>query len=79
MPFEKNLTYRIYNQSGIVVDESWISVDGDYGGPGAFVKSIDIPTMTAPGILRIEVREESVVDDALIVSASAEVNFTGGS
>ena len=27
MPFEKNLTYRIYNQAGIVVDQSWISVE----------------------------------------------------
>lgn len=79
MPFEKNLTYRIYNQAGTVIDQSWISVDGDYGGPGAFTKSIDIPGTTAPGLLRIEVRKESVVDGALIVSTSVQVYFTGSS
>ena len=78
LPFEKNLTYRIYNQAGIVIDQSWISVDGDYGGPGTFIRSIDIPGTTAPGPLRIEVRDESVVDGALIVSTSVEVYFTGG-
>ena len=79
MPFEKNLTYRIYNQAGTVIDQSWISVEGEYGGSGTFTKSIDIPAATAPGLLRIEVREESVVDGALIGSTSAEVSFTGAS
>ncbi len=77
LPFEKNLTYRIYNQAGTVIDQSWISVEGDYGGPGTFTKSIDIPATTAPGPLRIEVRDESVIDGALIVSTSVQVHFTG--
>ncbi len=77
LPFEKNLTYRIYNQAGSVIDQSWISVEGDYGGPGAFTKSIDIPATAAPGPLRIEVRDESVIDGTLIVSTSVEVHFTG--
>ena len=77
MPFEKNLTYRIYTQAGTVIDQGWISVDGDYGGPGTFTKSIDIPETTAPGLLRLEVRDESVVDGALIGSTSVEVYFTG--
>ena len=79
MPFEKNLTYRIYTQAGTVIDQSWILVDGDYGGPGTFTKSIEVPSATAPGLLRIEVRDESVVDGALIGSTSVEVFFTGGS
>ncbi|MYD93674.1 MAG: hypothetical protein F4Y02_08275 [Chloroflexi bacterium] len=79
MPFEKNLTYRIYTQAGTLIDQSWISVDGDYGGPGTFTRSIDLPATTAPGPLRIEVRDESVVDGALIGSTSVEVFFTGGS
>lgn len=78
MPFEKNLTYRIYNQAGTVIDQSWISVEGDYGGPGTFTRSIEIPATTAPGLLRIEVRDDSVVDGALIGSTSVEVRFTGG-
>lgn len=77
LPFEKNLTYRIYNQAGTVIDQSWISVDGDYGGPGTFTKSIDLPATTAPGLLRLEVRDESVIDGALIGSTSVEVYFTG--
>jgi hypothetical protein len=77
MPFEKNLTYRIYNQAGIVVGVSWISVEGEYGGPGTFAKSIAITGTNAPGRLRIEVREESVVDGALIVSTWVEVFFVG--
>ena len=79
LPFEKNLTYRIYNQAGTVIAQSWILVDGDYGGPGTFTRSIDIPATTAPGHLRIEVRDESVVDGALIGSTSVEVYFTGAS
>jgi hypothetical protein len=79
MPFENNLTYRIYDQAGTVIDQSWISVEGDYGGPGAFTRSIDIPATTGPGLLRIEVRDESVIDGALIVSTSVEVYFAGGS
>lgn len=78
MPFEKNLTYRIYNPAGTVIDQSWISVEGDYGGPGTFTKSIDIPATTAPGLLRIEVRDESVIDGAVIGTTSVEVYFTGG-
>ena len=78
MPFEKNLTYRIYNQAGTVVGEVGCSVDGDYGGPGTFAKSIAITGTNAPGPIRIEVREESVVDGALIGSTSVEVYFTGG-
>ena len=79
LPFEKNLTYRIYTQAGTVVDQSWISVDGDYGGPGTFTKSIAIPATTAPGLLRLEVRDESVIDGALIGSTSVEVYFAGSS
>ena len=60
-----------------MIDQSWISVDGDYGGPGTFTKSIDIPATTAPGLLRIEVRDESVVDGALLGSTSVEIDFTG--
>jgi len=78
MPFEKNLTYRIYNQAGTVIDQSWISVDGDYGGPGTFTRSIEISGTAAPGPLRIEVRDESVIDGALIGSTSVEVYFAGG-
>jgi hypothetical protein len=77
LPFEKNLTYRIYDSAGAVVDESYISVVGEYGGPGTFAKSIELPAVDNPGTHRVEVREESAVDGALIVSTSVEVQFAG--
>ena len=78
MPFEKNLTYRLYDQAGNIVGESYISVEGDYDGPGTFVKSIPLTGIYAAGPVRIEVREESVVDGALTVSTSVTVFFAGG-
>ena len=78
MPFEKNLTYRIYDQTGTMVGESYIPVEGDYDGPGTFVKSIPLTGIYASGPVRIEVREESVVDGALIASTSVTVFFAGG-
>ena len=78
MPFEKNLTYHIYDQAGIMVAESYITVEGDYDGPGTFAKSIPLTGIYANGPVRIEVREESVVDGALIVSTSVNVSFAGG-
>ena len=77
MPFEKNLTYRVYDLTGAVVAEGYISVEGEYGGPGAFAKSIDLWGIGRPGVLRVEVRNESPVDGALIASASVEVYFAG--
>ena len=77
MPFEKNLSYRIYNQAGIVVGEGYITVEGDYDGPGTFAKSIAITGITAAGPIRIEIVEASVIDGSLIVSTWVEVFFAG--
>ena len=78
MPFEKNLSYRIYNEAGTVVGASYMHLEGDYDGPGTFAESIAVTGTTAPGPLRIEVAEGSVVDGSLIVSTSVEVWFAGG-
>ena len=78
LPFEKNLSYRIYDSGGAVVAESYITVEGEYGGEGVFSKSIDLGSIDGPGHLRVEVREESPVDGALIASATVEVYFVGG-
>ena len=78
MPFEKNLSYRIYNQAGAIVGEGAMLLEGRFDGPGTFAESIAITGTTAPGPLRIEVVEESVVDGSLIVSTSVEVWFVGG-
>ena len=78
MPFEKNLSYRIYNETGTIVGEGAMLLEGRFDGPGTFAESIAITGTTAPGPLRIEVVEESVVDGSLIVSTSVEVWFVGG-
>jgi len=78
MPFEKNLTYRIYDAAGTVVGESYITAEGDYDGPGTFARSIAVTGSTAPGRLRIEVRDVSEADGSLFVSTWVEVWFTGG-
>ena len=78
MPFEKNLSYRIYNQAGTIVGEGAMLLEGAFDGPGTFAESIAVTGTTAPGPLRIEVAEESVVDGSLIVSTSVEVWFAGG-
>ena len=77
MPFEKNLSYRIYNQAGTVVGEGAMTLEGDYGGPGTFAKSIAITGVYAAGPIRIEIVEASVIDGSLIVSTSVEVFFAG--
>ena len=78
MPFEKNLSYRIYNQAGTIVGEGAMLLEGPFDGPGTFAESIAVTGTTAPGPLRIEVAEESVVDGSLIVSTSVKVWFAGG-
>ena len=79
MPFEKNLSYRIYNQAGAIVGDGAMTLEGRFDGPGTFAESIAITGTTAPGPLRIEVVEASPVDGSLVVSTSVEVWFVGGS
>ena len=78
LPFEKNLTYRLYDRAGQVVGDGYITVQGQYGGPGTFAKSIDLREIDALGLIRVEVREESPVDGALISSTSVQVRIAGG-
>lgn len=78
LPFEKNLTYRLYDRSGAVVGDGYITVQGQYGGPGTFAKSIDLREIDVRGLIRVEIRNESPVDGALIVSTSVEVRIAGG-
>ena len=77
LPFEKNLSYRLYDRAGANVGEGYITVQGEFGGPGTFAKSVELPEIIAPRFIRVEIREESPVDGALIVSTSAEFYFAG--
>ncbi len=77
MPFEKNLSYRIYNRAGTVVGEGAMLLEGAFDGPGTFAESIAITGITAAGPIRIEIVEASVIDGSLIVSTWVEVFFAG--
>ena len=79
VPFENNLTYRVYSDGGVVIDRGWIMVEGDLGAHGTFAKSITLATAHAAGLVRIEVRDVSEADGSLFTSTTVQVFFTGGS
>ena len=77
VPFENNLTYRIYNDGGVVIDQGWIMVEGDPGARGTFSKSITLASAHATDPVRIEVRDVSEADGSLFTSTTVQVFFTG--
>ena len=79
VPFESNLTYRVYSDGGVVIDRGWIMAEGDLGAHGTFAKSITLATAHAAGPVRIEVRDVSEADGSLFTSTTVQVFFTGGS
>lgn len=76
-PFENNLTYRVYSEGGVVIDRSWIMVEGDLGEPGTFAKSITLANTLAAGPIRIEVRDVNEADGSLFTSTTVQVFATG--
>ena len=56
VPFENNLTYRVYSEGGAAIGRGWITVEGDLGERGTFAKSITLPSTQASGPVRIEIR-----------------------
>ena len=77
VPFENNLTYRVYSEGGVVIERGWIMVEGDLGDPGTFAKSITLANARAAGPVRIEVRDDSEADGSLFTSTTVQVFFTG--
>ena len=75
-PSAETLAYLVYDARGGVIGTGNLPVDGYGDQPGTFAAPVEF-IATAPGPLRIEVRDESVIDGALIVSTSVEVHFTG--
>ena len=78
VPFENNLTYRVYSDGGALIDRGWIMVEGDLGERGAFARSITIPSIHTVGALRIEVRDVSEADGSLFTSTTVQVFLIGG-
>ena len=78
VPFENNLTYRVYSEGGAVMDRCWITVEGDLGERGTFAKSITLPSTRASGPVRIEVRDVNEADGSLFASTTVQVLFAGG-
>ena len=77
VPFENNLTYRVYSEGGVVIERGWIMVDGDLGEAGTFAKSIILANARAAGPVRIEVRDVSEADGSLFTSTTVQVLSTG--
>ena len=77
VPFENNLTYRVYSEGGVVIERGWITVEGDLGTQGTFAKSITLTNARAAGPVRIEVRDVSEADGSLFTSTTVQVLSTG--
>ena len=76
VPFENNLTYRVYSEAGAVIEREWIMVEGDLGEAGTFAKSITLASAPAAGPVRIEVRDVNEADGSLFTSTTVQVLFT---
>ncbi len=76
VPFENNLTYRVYSEGGVVIERGWIMVEGDLGDHGTFAKSITLASAHAAGPVRIEVRDVNEADGSLFTSTTVQVFFT---
>ena len=73
VPFENNLTYRVYSEGGVVSDRGWIMVEDDLGDRGTFAKSITLASTHAAGPVRIEVRDVNEADGTLFASTTVQV------
>ena len=76
VPFENNLTYRVYSEAGAVIERGWIMVEGDLGETGTFAKSITLASAPAAGPVRIEVRDVNEADGSLFTSTTVQVLST---
>ena len=76
VPFENNLTYRVYNEGGVVIERGWITVERDLGDHGTFAKSITLASAPAAGPVRIEVRDVNEADGSLFTSTTVQVLST---
>ena len=76
VPFENNLTYRVYSEGGAVIDRGWIMVEGDLRAHGTFAKSITLASAHAAGPVRIEVRDVDQADGSLFTSTTVQVFYT---
>ena len=72
VPFENNLTYRVYSEGGAVIDRGWIMVEGELGERGTFAKSITLAGTQVAGPVRIEVRDVSEADGSLFASTTVQ-------
>ena len=72
-PFENNLTYRVYSEGGMVIDQGWIMVEGALGARGTFAKSITLPSAQPAGPVRIEFRDDNEADGSLFASTTVQV------
>ena len=73
VPFENNLTYRVYSEGGVVIDRGWIMVQGDLGERGTFAKSIALAGSMPPAQFASRCGTVSEADGSLFASTTVQV------
>ena len=74
-PFENNLAYRFYDETGAMVFEGPFPVKSDaLGGPATFDNNIPLPTgISAGSTIRLELAELSMADGTYLCSSSVNL------
>ena len=73
-PFENNLAYRIYDASGNELAAGPFMVNADtMGGPGTFDNVIDLSTIPAGLVVRLELQDLSMADGSTLAMDLVEL------
>jgi hypothetical protein len=77
VPFERNLSYQVYDAEGRRIGSGPITVSGDFGGPGVFSGTVQFPTGVR-GAGRIEITDLSAENGFVLARAVINVNLGSG-
>jgi len=73
-PFENNLRYRFYDESGSLLNEGAFKVESeDVGEPATFDNLLTLPSVADGAKLRLELTEESAKDGSPLSMASVDL------
>jgi hypothetical protein len=73
-PFENNLAYRIYDATGAELAVGPFPVNAtDMGGPGTFDNTIDLSSIPAGLVVRLQLQDLNMADGSMIAMDSVEL------
>jgi hypothetical protein len=73
-PFENNLAYRIYDAAGKELAAGPFMIKADtMGGPGTFDNPVDLGTIPAGQVVRLELQDLSMADGSTLAMDSVEL------